>query len=169
MKRTTTLLTAGGIAIGLAGTGLAAVNAVTSTPTYHGCVVGTNRVLQNVHTKTVTCPTGDLSVTWNQTGPQGVQGPSGTGTAGPGGLDVRIIGGQISGPSLLITCPASHPYALGTGYTSDPPGISQNPPVAAIDPQLFDNPDGSTYAHGYEFTNSSGDQRPEDVFVTCAK
>lgn len=81
-----TVLAAAGLAVALAGTGLAAADAVTSTPTYHGCVVGTSRTLEHVFTlKTPTCPSGSFAAKWNQTRAAGTGRPAGSaGAAGTG-------------------------------------------------------------------------------------
>jgi hypothetical protein len=69
------ITTGAALAVAISGGAIAiAASAVTSTLTYHGCVIGTSRTLEHVYTsKTPTCPSGSFAANWNQTGPRGPQ------------------------------------------------------------------------------------------------
>jgi hypothetical protein len=123
IKRPAVIIIAG-ITMGLAGTGYGIASAVTSNSVYHGCVETGSRILENVHTKPVTCPAGTLAVTWNQTGPQGPQGIPGPSTAGPNGLDVSPISVFGDNASLVAVCPAATPYVISGGFFGLPSGIT---------------------------------------------
>jgi hypothetical protein len=82
-----------------ASTSATAKAATSSSTTYHGCVVGTTRVVEDVFTnKTPTCPSGSFAATWNAQGPAGATGPAGPagpqGPAGPAGS--AGASGQVS-------------------------------------------------------------------------
>jgi hypothetical protein len=138
-----TVLAAAGLTVALAGTGLAAADAVTSTPTYHGCVVGTSRTLEHVYTsKTPTCPSGSFAAKWNQTGPRGPQGiqgppgPAGPSTAGPAGLDEQEVTGVSGTNNSIAYCPADHPYVLGGGFHTVPGNTSVQQDVITSVPDI---------------------------------
>jgi hypothetical protein len=153
-----TVLAVAGLTVALAGTGLAAADAVTSTPTYHGCVVGTSRTLERVYTsKTPTCPTGSFAANWNQTGPRGAPGVT---TAGPGGLDVIEVS-NTTGPGTsvaVVGCPSDHPYVLGGGGVAG--GVGNSIIVSAPD---ADSPATSWEIQG---TSTTGTYT---VYAICAK
>lgn len=70
------------VAIGLIGGGLTATGiaiATTPSPTYTACVSTLGGIVYNVTTNgTPTCAGRDKTITWNQTGPQGLPGTNGT-------------------------------------------------------------------------------------------
>jgi hypothetical protein len=70
----------------------------TSTNTaYRGCVEGSSRTLEHVYTRTSppSCPSGSFAATWNQQGPQGIQGPP-----GPAGV---VTGYAASGDGAALS------------------------------------------------------------------
>lgn len=126
-----------GIALGVANDALASIP--DSGGTIHGCYQspppahGAN--LQVIDTGNGgSCGGGMVSLTWNQTGPQGPagatgpqgpqgaagatgsQGPAGPSTAGAGGLSVTVVYGSAgSNYQAFAECPTSLPYVLGGG------------------------------------------------------
>jgi hypothetical protein len=165
MNRITTLLAAGALAVGLAGTGLAVANAVTTTTTFHGCIEGTSQTLEKVReTSFTTCPKGSVGpIQWNQTGPQGPAGPS---TAGAAGLDVTEASGAIAADtsSTHVACPSSHPYLLSGGSDDLAASVPQIPTEHLTDQT------GTAYANGITFS-LGGDTAANSllVWVLCAK
>ncbi len=119
---------------------------VDSTGVIHGCWSNTALngshafVLQDAGTS---CPKGTTAISWNMQGPEGPEGPagpsgpagpagaagpsagpSGSTTAGPGGLNVTVVDGDsYIGTDYnfgVAECPASEPYLLGGGASSIP-------------------------------------------------
>jgi len=107
----------------------------------HGCYStnaanGTNgTVLNIINTGQASCSKGQSAISWNQAGPAGPQGPpgaagtpgpAGPSTAGPAGLDIKIVIVWGAGQALA-ECPADHPYLTGGGaYYTSPSGESAN-------------------------------------------
>jgi hypothetical protein len=85
LTRKAIIVTAGTVtAMGLAGGGIAYATASTPATTYTACMTNVGHALYNVTTTgTPTCHRRDTTITWNQTGPQGLQGL--TGAQGPQG------------------------------------------------------------------------------------
>jgi uncharacterized protein YjbI with pentapeptide repeats len=73
---------AGAVALALAGSGLTGADvaiATTPSPTYTACVSSVGGILYNVTTNgTPTCDGRNKTITWDQTGPQGLPGANGT-------------------------------------------------------------------------------------------
>ncbi len=113
-----------GAVLVLAGGGTAAAAIVSSPVSNSGVINGcyANVAVNGSHLfvlqdQGTNCPKGTTPVTWNQAGPAGPAGPS---TAGPGGLDVIIVGSSAiyaqNPPTIVAQCPADHPYVTGGGY-----------------------------------------------------
>ena len=100
----------------------------TSGATYYGCIKANGGTLYNVNTNAeLSCKAGDTPVSWNEDGPQGLQGPAGPqgeqGVPGPAGAD------GATGP----IGPQGEPGPAGP---AGPQGLQGIPgPVGATGPQ----------------------------------
>jgi hypothetical protein len=140
-------------ALGLLGTGFGTAEAVSAFApgTIHGCITGTNRVLEHVYTdpsKGLTCPSGSSSVFWEQTN-----------TAGPNGLDVVevVVNVDMGGVAL---CPSDHPYVLSGGFSG---GVSTSTSLFS-QPVLDGGPSGQQQGWG-----AGGFGSGAAVYAMCAK
>jgi hypothetical protein len=138
-------------AIGLLGAGFGTAEAVSAFPpgTIHGCITGTNRVLEHVYTnpnKGLTCPSGGSSLFWEQTN-----------TAGPNGLDVVEVVVNVDKGGVAL-CPSDHPYVLSGGFSG---GVSTS---------LFSQPvlDGGT-SGTQQGWGAGGFSSGAAVYAMCAK
>lgn len=194
--RVSRIIIAAGAGLGLLAAGTAAGAAVgaaiAASPISKGIVHGcyTSRatrgshtvVLQNVGTR---CSRGTTAISWNQkgqrgatgatgargaTGAQGPAGPAGPSTAGPNGLDVRVIPQTSTNVfEAVAICPASHPYVLGGGgFVEDAPFATSVPDTQTTAPLS----DGS----GWEFVPVIAPDPGKDtvtdtilVYAICAK
>src|SRR5438045_9250320 len=70
--------------------GLVYAGAQQANPVYHGCYNKISGVLRMLTHASPRCTRREVSISWNKTGPQGLQGPVGpqglTGAQGPQGL-----------------------------------------------------------------------------------
>lgn len=153
-------------ALGLLGAGFGtaeAVSAAFAPGTIHGCITGTNRVLEHVFAnpnKGVTCPSGSSSVFWDQVN-----------TAGPHGLDTIAVstdGTAAPGVGFTVTCPPDHPYVLSGGEDIQDSGAT----LMANDP-LFPGPGGQfpqgwTAQWGFPFPDGV-QSAPATVWAICSK
>jgi len=152
-------------ALGLLGAGFGTAEAVsTFAPgTIHGCITGTNRVLEHVYTnssKGLICPSGSTSVFWDKLA-----------TAGPAGLDTIVVstdGTAAEGVDFQVTCPSDHPYVIsgGENIQSIAASLMSNMP-------LFPGP-GGQFPQGWEaqwgFPFPDGVQSaPATVWAICSK
>ena len=109
----------------------------TSGATYYGCIKANGGTLYNVNTSAeLACKNGDTPVSWNEDGPQGLQGPAGPqgeqGIPGPAGAD------GATGPMG----PQGEPGPMGSAGPQGPQGVpgpqgmpGQPGPVGATGPQ----------------------------------
>ena len=156
-------------ALGLLGAGFGTAEAVSAFApgTIHGCITGTNRVLEHVYVnpnKGLTCPSGSSSVSWQQVN-----------TAGPKGLDVVEVQQQATvGPhnGVSANCPADHPYVLTGGYSTSPADdvtIMQSLPIGTGSSGPLSLPE----SWGVWIGNFTGTNPPPvtnlEVFALCAK
>jgi hypothetical protein len=103
----------------IAGTSLASIP--DGSGVIHGCYEKNSGALRVIDTATSTCRSDEVATQWSQTGPQGVQGPPGVGTAGAKGLGATVV--EAISPAVAIgafgsataNCPAAEPYVLGGG------------------------------------------------------
>ena len=108
-KAATITISAAVIAAGVIGAGSAyAATSLTAKPTnLYGCIVGSNRTLEQVRTSAANvtkCKTG-TPVTVN------------TDAVSPPPSYVDVSAGSNGSTSVTVTCPASHPHAVGGGVT----------------------------------------------------
>jgi hypothetical protein len=125
-----------GVIIAAGGATAALASIPSSSGVIHGCYgpAGFLRV-----TSGTTCPSGQKTLSWNQTGPAGPPGP-----AGPG-LSTTIVEGSDSTAGVgsfetaSVACPAAYPNAIGGGYV-----IDNTPQTAPTDyAVVFDMPANS--------------------------
>jgi hypothetical protein len=150
------------VATGLASLGLSVANAgpaAIPAGTIHGCVTGSNRVLEHVYTSPdsgTTCPANSFQVifpngpfpspspTPTDTSPSPTPTPTPTPTstsaitAGPGGLDEQVITFGNGSPNATAECPLDHPWVIGGGYLgsgiiTDTPRTPQPPFTSTLD------------------------------------
>ena len=115
--------------------------------TYYGCMTSKGGTLYNVNTNgTVSCKSGDTPVSWNQEGPQGLQGPAGPqgeqgaqGPAGPQG-EQGIAGPDGHQGETGLTGPEGPQGPQGFPGPQGPPGPQGQPGLQG--PQGFPGPMG---------------------------
>jgi hypothetical protein len=152
MNRVRTAVAAIG-AIGLLGAGFGTAEAVsTFAPgTIHGCITGTNRVLEHVYTnpsKGLTCPSGSSSVLWDQLN-----------TAGPDGLAAVEVVVDVNKEGVAL-CPSDHPYVLSGGFSG---GVSTSTSLFS-QPVLDGGPSGQQQGWGAGVFGSGA-----VIYALCAK
>lgn len=94
----------------------------------HGCRNNLTRIVTVIDDSTQNCLLGTTPLNWNQTGPEGLQGPSGppgaAGPAGPGSSFYRVLGsfpvpiGSTSA-SGKVECEFVQDVMVGGGYSFD--------------------------------------------------
>lgn len=166
----------------LAGVGIAGASIPSASGVFYGCVKGPSSadpgeliVKDDEGTGNITCGSDATKIEWNQTGPQGPAGATGPSTAGPGGLDIIIVTGNVS-PSnpnaecgsdlgydevngattcqLIVYCPPDHPYVLSGGYNTGDQNLGEA--------EMWDSGVGTTDSNGqpnsweYQETVESG-------------
>jgi hypothetical protein len=144
---------------------------------YHPQSNGSNTPLGVIDTAKTngTCPNGDTTLTWNQTGPQGPAGATGatgaagatgaTGPAGPPGSPAPLTTTTVTytnplgfpaGNTADVTCPAGT-TVTGGGYDAG------NVPGTAV---AASKPDGSNGWYAFQSGGPSGEQLT--VYAICA-
>ena len=136
--------------MGVAGT-VVAVADIPDSGVINGCVAN-NGSLKVVDTSAgQTCKAGETALPWNQQGPQGPQGPQGAqglagpagpSTAGPSGLDAKVVTNRATG-GVVANCPGDHPYAVGGGGSDNgPSGTTLTPLAESVPEAVFGPPTG---------------------------
>jgi hypothetical protein len=169
-----------------AGAYAATSSPVDSSGVIHGCY--TNVAVNGSHALVVqdttsTCPKGTTALNWNQkgatgpagpkgdtgaagpagpTGATGPAGPAGPSTAGPAGLDVKLVLGDPGTGFSDAFCPADHPVVTGGGGADDSGGSLQQslPAQEGLNGQL-----GAVH---WEVTSTDGNDTVQ-AYALCAK
>jgi hypothetical protein len=148
----------------------------------HGCYKTSNPAkgaLVVIDSATETCPSGTVSLNWNQEGPQGATGATGPqGPAGPESLDVTKYGenGQtgVGDPEFVTNGGVAYGYkfcgegevALGGGF-----GVAQNVAVdtLASRPLPYEVSQANDGLDGWEVVlTSSSSNVAVYIYVNCA-
>jgi hypothetical protein len=146
--------------IALSGSAVYAVSSAVanSSAIIHGCVGktarnGTRDLL--IRETGRSCPKGTTALNWNQ------QGPAGSSTAGPQGLDViEVTAVNRAGTGATATCPKSHPYVIGGGGS-----VGGGPSLATSEPIVQPGEPGS-WAVG---ASSGSTHDTADAYALCAR
>jgi hypothetical protein len=110
MTRLKSLAAAAAIGVGaVLAVGGYSLGAATKAPVDTACVTSKN-VLSHIYGSAHSCPKGQHKLSWEQQAPAATAGPSGLAT-----ITVTANGEA----SVIAVCPASHPYVLGGGGTSE--------------------------------------------------
>ena len=114
-----------------AGIGVAEAGVVDNSGVIHGCYLKATGALRVIDPTKSSCTSGELAITWNQTGPQGSTGPAGpqgsTGPQGPAGPQgstgpqgpagpVHQVVGAVNADGTPQASPTSYTVSL-TGNT----------------------------------------------------
>jgi hypothetical protein len=130
--------------------------------TYYGCIKTNGGTLYNVNTTAeLACKNGDTPVSWNQEGPQGLQGPAGAqgeqGVPGDAGATGPMGPQGDQGPMGPVG-PQGEPGPVGPTGPQGPQGLQG--PVGATGPQ---GPSGLAGLQWVSVTRSYG---PLEYFTT---
>ncbi len=130
-----------------------------ASPTFYGCLKSSNGTLYEVNTsEQVQCKQNDTPITWNQDGPQGLQGPAGPqgeqGIAGPQGAQGPM------GPQGEPGVPGADGVdgVDGADGATGPQGPQgEQGPIGPAGPQGLVGPQGPTGATGPQGSSGMAD------------